>query len=62
MKIKDGYFEKGRWIYGLPPSLIGKKIIRVEPCKCKGSYGMGYLDYSYCLYGKYFEQPNEWVI
>jgi len=39
---KLGRFKQGAWIVGIDPSLIGKKIIRTEPCRD---------DYSYCLKG-----------
>jgi hypothetical protein len=55
--MSDGYFVKGAWVKGIHPSLIGKKIIRTKPCCCGD-----YFDYSYCLNGKYFQQPDEWVI
>jgi hypothetical protein len=62
MRIEpDGYFIQGAWFKGLPPTFIGKKIIRMKPCTCKGACG-NYIDYSYCLHGLYCEQPDEWVI
>ena len=58
---EKGYFIQGRWIPSIHPSLIGKKIIRTEPCKCPGGIGE-YLDYSHCINGKYGFQPDEWSI
>lgn len=40
---KEGHFEKGAWIKGLHPSMIGKKIIHVG--RCVTPYG---YDGSYC--------------
>lgn len=58
---EGGYFKQGKFIKGIHPSLIGKKIIRTKPCECTGDCA-NYLDYSYCLNGLYGSQPEEWVI
>jgi hypothetical protein len=48
----NGYFENGVWINGLNKSMIGKKIIRLEPCHCNpDSPTGGYYDFSMCLIG-----------
>jgi hypothetical protein len=59
-RIKMGHFEKGYWVEGVSTSLIGKKIIRTQPCNCGNEHK--YLDYSYCINGLYGYQPDEWVI
>lgn len=62
MKIcEDGYFIQGEWFKGIPPTMIGKSLIRTKPCTCISGLGTPYLDYSYCLHGLYCEQPDEWI-
>ena len=47
-----GKFVKGAWIEGCTEDMIGKKIVRVKKCICKGQCG-DYEDYSYCINGLY---------
>lgn len=55
---KDGYFEGGKFVKGLHPSMIGKKIIRTRYCQCPG-----YTDHSYSYVGiNDTRSPHNWVV
>lgn len=56
----NGYFENGVWINGLNKSMIGKRIIRLEPCHCNPNNALGgYYDFSFCLIGCFGDDRRE---
>jgi hypothetical protein len=59
MMNAKGHFEKGVWVVGISKDLIGKKIVRTCPCKCR--YGLDYSNSINGLYGP-MTPEHEYVI